>query len=193
MPALESSAEPDSSAGQRQPLEDLHVLVVDDNQGMRELLKEILVGLGVRSVRDAADAASAVARMVSFPPDIIFVDRVMEPVDGIEFIRRIRSGKDGDDRFVPIVLVTAHTESDGIYAARDAGVTEILAKPISIEAVWSRLVAIIEHPRAFIETSTYFGPDRRRQDRPHGGSDRRSFQDPMTQSEIDAVMQSVPE
>ena len=47
-------------------------------------------------------------------------------------------------------------------AARDAGVTEFLAKPITADNLFSRIAEIVERPRAFVRCDSYFGPDRRR-------------------------------
>ena len=59
-------------------------------------------------------------------------------------------------------MLTGHTSVDHVQAARDAGVNEFLAKPVSSKAILSRLVAVIEHPRPFVRTKVYFGPCRRR-------------------------------
>ena len=56
--------------------------------------------------------------------------------------------------FVPIIMLTGHTHVDRVLQARDAGVTEFLAKPISINAILSRLVAIVDDHQ-------YQGPERR--------------------------------
>ena len=57
--------------------------------------------------------------------------------------------------------------------ARDSGVTEIIAKPVSLRSLYSRIVAVIERPRPFIRTPDYFGPDRRRRQIPIDFEDRR--------------------
>jgi hypothetical protein len=49
-----------------------------------------------------------------------------------------------------------------VEAARDAGVTEFLAKPITAHTLFSRIAEIVERPRAFVRCDSYFGPDRRR-------------------------------
>jgi len=59
-------------------------------------------------------------------------------------------------------MVTGHTEKSRVMAARDAGVTEFLAKPISAKALYQRIVNVVANPRPFIKTKSYFGPDRRR-------------------------------
>ena len=59
-------------------------------------------------------------------------------------------------------MVTGHTERARVEAARDAGVTEFIAKPITTQALLLALVEIVERPRPFIRCENYFGPDRRR-------------------------------
>ena len=59
-------------------------------------------------------------------------------------------------------MITGHTERHRVEAARDAGVTEFLAKPITAAHLFSRIAEIVERPRAFVRCESYFGPDRRR-------------------------------
>jgi two-component system chemotaxis response regulator CheY len=75
---------------------------------------------------------------------------------------------------VPIVMLTGHSEKKRVIAARDAGVTEFLAKPISAKALYQRVLNIVANPRPFIRTKSYFGPDRRRNVNPnYAGTERR--------------------
>jgi hypothetical protein len=58
--------------------------------------------------------------------------------------------------------------------ARDAGITEFLAKPISAKSLYDRILNVVLKPRPFVKTKTYFGPDRRRNVNPnYGGLERR--------------------
>src|SRR6516225_2317037 len=76
--------------------------------------------------------------------------------------------------YVPIIMLTGHSEKKRVIAARDAGVTEFLAKPISAKALYQRILNVVANPRPFIKTRTYFGPDRRRNVNPnYSGPDRR--------------------
>ena len=59
-------------------------------------------------------------------------------------------------------MLTGHSEKKHVMAARDAGVTEFLAKPLSAKALYERILNIVMNPRPFVRTKTYFGPDRRR-------------------------------
>jgi two-component system chemotaxis response regulator CheY len=64
--------------------------------------------------------------------------------------------------YVPIIMLTGHSEKKRVVAARDAGVTEFLAKPISAKSLYQRILNVVANPRPFIKTKSYFGPDRRR-------------------------------
>ena len=60
-----------------------------------------------------------------------------------------------------------------VIEARDAGVTEFLAKPISPKSLYTRVHSIVTRPREFVRTKSYFGPDRRRHDLDFTGENRR--------------------
>ena len=88
----------------------------------------------------------------------------MDPEDGIALVKWLRSRTDSPDKYIPIIMLTGYSERNRVLEARDSGVTEFLAKPVSTKAIYSRLVAIVDNPRPFIRTESYFGPDRRRRD-----------------------------
>lgn len=155
-------------------LERLAVLVVDDNKNMRSLVRAILEALGVSHIYDAIDGESAFKKLREQQIDLVIADWNMEPMDGLTFTRKVRTDSDSPDQFVPIIMLSGHTEKARVMQARDAGVTEFMAKPIAARALYARMVAIIEHPRPFVRTASYFGPDRRRQDMPFPGPDRRA-------------------
>src|SRR5450432_3857545 len=64
--------------------------------------------------------------------------------------------------FVPIIMLTGRTQRKNIVKARDAGITEFLAKPFSAKSLYERILNIVVNPRPFIKAKQYFGPDRRR-------------------------------
>ena len=119
--------------------------------------------LGVKNTRQAGDAAKAFQELKHFSPDVIIVDWHMEPLDGLDFVRLVRTAKDSPNPYVPIIMLSGYTEYLRITEARDAGINEFLAKPISAKSVYQRITAIIDNPRQFIRSKNYFGPDRRRQ------------------------------
>lgn len=156
------------------PLEKLTILIAEDNKPMRGLVRDILEALGVGTILEAADGESALKQLATHAVDIVILDWNMEPMDGMALTRRIRLGPDSPDQFVPIIMLSGHTERARVIAARDAGVTEFMAKPVSVKALCARINAIIDAPRPFIRTGGYFGPDRRRRELPFNGPDRRA-------------------
>lgn len=155
-------------------LSHLNVLVAEDNQHMRFVIKTILKGMGIRAVRDAADGSDALKVLQTFPADVMISDWLMEPLDGLELTRMVRSASDSKNPYLPVIMLTGYTEIARVVEARDAGITEFLAKPISARNVYHRLVQIIERPRGFIKSSGFVGPDRRRQAVKVKGEDRRA-------------------
>ena len=98
----------------------------------------------------------------------------MSPMDGLELTRKVRSATGVSNPFVPIVMTTANSEERHVIQARNAGVTEFLVKPLTVRSVYSRLCAIIERPRVFVNGGGYLGPDRRRRNDPsYSGAMRR--------------------
>ena len=143
-------------------LESLRVVVVDDNRHMINIVKAILRGFGLKHIHEAEGAAEAFALLLSTPVDIIIVDLAMQPVDGIEFVKMVRTSPDSENRFVPIIMLTAYSEKPKVEAARDAGITEFCVKPVTAAEIYRKVVAVVNQPRSFLKTGEYFGPDRRR-------------------------------
>ncbi len=155
-------------------IERLNVLIVDDNRHMRFLVRMILKSLGVRDIMEAEEGASALKTLNNFDADIVICDWNMQPMDGIEFTKIIRTSDDSPNAYVPIIMLTGHTEVSRVVTARDAGVNEFLAKPVSAKKIYQRIKTILDHPRQYVRTPSYFGPDRRRrQDPEYDGPERR--------------------
>jgi two-component system chemotaxis response regulator CheY len=95
-------------------------------------------------------------------PDIVITDWAMPIFDGLELTQMIRQPGANANPYVAIIMLTGHSEKKRVTSARDARVTEFLAKPISAKGLYQRIVNVVANPRPFIKTKTYFGPDRRR-------------------------------
>ncbi len=155
-------------------IERLNFLVVDDNHHMRYLVRMILKSLGVHEIFEAEDGSAALRTLENFEADIVICDWNMEPMDGIEFTKTIRTSDESPNVYVPIIMLTGHTEISRVKTARDAGVNEFLAKPVSAQKIYQRIKSILDNPRQYIRTDSYFGPNRRRRDDPkYDGEDRR--------------------
>lgn len=156
----------------------LKILLVDDNQHMRRLLAEILRAVGVDNIREAADGGEGLELMRKFQIDLVMTDLSMQPMDGVEFVRLLRNSPDSPNPTMPVIMITGHSTMARVNEARNAGVSEILTKPLTAKGVLERLHQAIEHPRPFVRAQHYFGPDRRRRVDPnYAGPRRRAEED----------------
>lgn len=175
-------------------LDRFSVLLAEDNSYLRTLLLQSLKALGVGTVRTVNDGGAAieVLQLIKDDPvragmmnvDIIVSNWQMSPIDGLMLLRWVRRHKESTCRFIPFVMVTGYADKEQVAQARELGVTEMLAKPFSVDSVAERVLQVIERPRQFVHTAAYFGPDRRRQQlaMPSDG-DRRV----LTEDDIDVV------
>lgn len=147
-------------------LSDVRVLVVDDNRFMRNILHNMLKSLGVGKIDHARDGREALAGLGEGEYELVLTDWEMEGMNGCEFVRTLRADRAARNRMVPIIMVTANGMMDTVLEARDAGVTEFLVKPFSADALYRRILVVIESPRQYVKTKDYFGPDRRRRNDP---------------------------
>jgi CheY-like chemotaxis protein len=160
--------------GKRYDLSSLSFLVIDDNNYMLSIIKTLLKGYGVHRIYEASDAAEAFEEFQNSQMDVIIVDYALETLDGIEFSHLVRTANDSPNPYVPIIMLTAHSERQKVEEARDAGITEFLRKPICASDLYRRIIEVIERPRPFVRSKAYFGPDRRRRvDENYRGEERR--------------------
>jgi len=97
---------------------------------MRRLLRDVLRQLGIRDVRDCDNVKDALGMFTERPADLVLTD--WSPgLDGIELLKELRNSDCSPNPFVPVIIITANTESRHIYMARDSGMTEFLAKPFT--------------------------------------------------------------
>jgi CheY-like chemotaxis protein len=148
-------------------LNDIHVLVVDDNKQMRFLVRCLLRAGGISKVTEAETGAQAFEVMGARPVDLIIVDWKMAPVDGLAFTHMVRRNNDSPNPYIPILMLTAHTEISRVAAARDAGVSGFIRKPISARLLFDRISNVLTDTRMFVRAGGFFGPDRRFGQDPH--------------------------
>lgn len=157
---------------------DLSILLVDDNQHMRKLIREILFGFNIRQIRSYGGAEEVMQDLDSHNFDLAIIDWQMQPINGIDLVKWIRTSKKSPDHFMPIIMVTGHSERHRVEEARDVGVNEFLVKPLSGNSIYGKLSQIVDTPRHFVQVKTYFGPDRRRRNDPELAQENRRRDDP---------------
>lgn len=140
--------------------ESLSFLIVADNAHMRRIVRSLLHGFGSRRVNEAEDGAMGLEAVETHAPDILITDWAMPIFEGLELVQMIRNPDGFRFPYLPIIMLTAHSEKHRVIAARDTGVTEFLTKPISAKSLHSRILNIVLNPRDFVRTPRFFGPDR---------------------------------
>ena len=116
------------------------ILVVDDNAANVDILRMRLESQGYEIVT-AIDGEEALTAVSEHHPDLILLDVMMPKLDGIEVCRRLRA--DATLPFIPIVLVTAKSDSKDIVAALEAGGDEYLTKPVDHAALGARVKSML--------------------------------------------------
>ena len=119
-----------------------HVLVVDDDKSVRESLVRALELEGY-AVRSASDGAKALEAIKAEQPDVIVLDVMMPSVDGLTVCRVLRAEKNK----VPILMLTARTETSDRVQGLDAGADDYLPKPFALEELLARLRALLRRTR----------------------------------------------
>ena len=117
--------------------ETAHILVVDDDTRLRELLRKYLSENGFR-VTTAMDAADARARLAAFAFDLLVLDVMMPGEDGFELTESVRRGSR-----VPILLLTARGESEDRITGLERGADDYLLKPFEPRELVLRIEAIL--------------------------------------------------
>jgi two-component system, chemotaxis family, chemotaxis protein CheY len=151
----------------------LNVLIADDSRMMRELLVAMLAALGIRNIRAVRDGAEALNALKTQNFDILITDADMGALGGLDLVKIVRRTGSAPDPYIPIIMITGRCEREWVEAARDAGVNEFVAKPVSGDSLYRRLVEVILNPRPFVRTEDFVGPDRRRRPSPNHEQKRR--------------------
>jgi two-component system chemotaxis response regulator CheY len=142
----------------QQTIEAMKVLVVDDEQYMRKVVRTMLLAIGVKAVYEADDGNSGLDAIRRHMPDLVIVDWEMPVIDGAQFVRMVRSPDEFPYPDVPIIMLSGHGDRWRVVEAANLGAHEYLLKPVSTKALHERIAAILTMPRPFITLDGYYGP-----------------------------------
>ena len=143
-------------------IQSLCVVVVDDNQYMRKMVRNLLVNCGIKEIYEAADGIAALDMIRTVAPDVVILDWEMPLLNGPELVRIVRSPGVFPMPDVPIIMLSGHGERWRVVEAVKLGVNEYLIKPVSAKAIYDRLVSILAQPRPAVQLGDYYGPEPRR-------------------------------
>lgn len=163
------------------------VLIADEDAYISRILASVLAAFELGTVEEVRSFEEAVSVLRHQEVSCLIVDWMNDGGSGLELVDYVRRDESSPNHKMPIILLTARTELSSIYAARDHGVSEIIAKPFSASEMLKKLLAGLFRGRTFIEMDAYIGPDRRRRSRPWDGPERRGSYG-LHQEQIDDVM-----
>lgn len=121
------------------------VLVVDDDPTVREVVVSYLRAHG-HQVSECDDGAEALRRLTDAPPDLVVLDLMLPGLDGLEVCRRLRALPDARAE-VPVVMLTALTESEDRIAGLEVGADDYVTKPFSPRELALRVDSVLRRAR----------------------------------------------
>ena len=137
---------------------ELKVLIVDDSQTARRIVKNVLEKIWVNQVEMAEDGADAMAKLREFPADIVLCDLHMAPLDGIEFTRLLRGAEDSPNPYLPVLMLTADATEVQLKKALNAGVNDFMSKPVEMAALRRKLLVLFASPLVFVRDGRSLKP-----------------------------------
>ena len=106
------------------------VLIVDDQEAVRDSVRLMLRALGFGAITEAANGEAAKEQFLARVPDLIICDINMTPTNGLAFVKWVRQKNSGSLR-TPVLFLTSHTEREVVMKAKDLSVDGFLVKPVA--------------------------------------------------------------
>jgi two-component system phosphate regulon response regulator PhoB len=117
-----------------------HILIVEDEPEIRELLNFSLARAGFR-VTEAESAESALQKLFNQLPDLVIVDWMLPGMSGVDLAKRIR--KDELTNSLPLLMLTARSEESDVLKSFDSGIDDYMSKPFSPKELIARIKALM--------------------------------------------------
>ena len=119
----------------------MQILIVDDYNTMLRIIRNLLRQLGFENVDEATDGTQAFEKMGEKQYGLVISDWNMEPMTGIELLRKVRA--DEGMKATPFIMVTAESKSENVIAAKEAGVSNYIVKPFNAETLKAKMVSVL--------------------------------------------------
>ncbi len=124
----------------------LNVLVIEDQQMIREIVVSILRAFGCNIVRSADNGERALRLVAEEAPNLIICDINMEPMDGFKFVEELHKAGFRDGKRIPTIYLTAHSTADFVQRAKQLGVDSYIVKPIKRVVLEERIQHVMSPP-----------------------------------------------
>ena len=117
------------------------ILVVDDYQTMVRIICNLLKQIGYENVDTASNGAQALERIGEKQYGLIISDWNMQPMTGIQLLQQVRGSQ--DLKHIPFIMVTAENKRENVIAAKEAGVSNYIVKPFTVETLKTKLASVL--------------------------------------------------
>ena len=118
-----------------------NVLVVDDYNTMRRILRNLLSQIGFSKIEEAEDGSTGLRKLREKAYGLVISDWNMAPMSGLEFLKEVRS--DGSLKAVPFIMITAESKTENVVAAKAAGVSNYIVKPFNADTLKRKIEAVL--------------------------------------------------
>ncbi|MBI5163131.1 MAG: response regulator [Magnetospirillum sp.] len=119
----------------------LRVLVIDDQEFVRTIVRKMLTQLGIGVVIEAQDGTSGLEAVAREVPDLVICDIQMRPLDGFGFVKALRATPGVSA--TPVIMLTAHTDANTVARAKELDIGAFLAKPVLPPALKEKIAAVM--------------------------------------------------
>ena len=118
-----------------------NVLVVDDYNTMRRILRNLLSQIGFTKIEEAEDGSTGLRKMREKAYGLVISDWNMAPMSGLDFLKEVRA--DGTLKAVPFIMITAESKTENVVAAKAAGVSNYIVKPFNADTLKRKIEAVL--------------------------------------------------
>ncbi len=148
--------------------ERVRVLLAKPDTAARRRYLDALFGAGFRTVLDVAELADVADFVGAGRVDLLIVDSALPGGDVCDLVRDVRHTMLGDNPFLVVIALLAVPEAAAVRRLVDAGVDDVVVKPVAPAALVDRIKTLARERKPFVVTRDYIGPDRRQQARDAG-------------------------
>lgn len=124
--------------------ESIRVLVLEDEGHIRQIITSLLRQLGFRHIHEASDGGEGFKELVRVRPEVVLCDIHMKPVDGLEFLSKLRRLGNPVIAETPVLFLTADMQQQTVLTAKKLNVDGYLVKPVSHASLKQRLDTVFQ-------------------------------------------------
>jgi two-component system, chemotaxis family, chemotaxis protein CheY len=133
----------------------VRVLVVDDEDFYRSLIVRLLDQIGFKEIDEAVDGAHAVTKLASFKPDLIVLDIMMVPMNGLKFLKMLRIGMTEAPSDLPVIVLTGSEDGAHMGTALALDCDAFAKKDDDHNIIKERILRVVSTPRTMKATEVY--------------------------------------